>query len=98
MTHPAWRRTPVFCIAKARQYMKIWLVSARGRRRNVRWEQRRVMRYVSPGTIRRGWATMAVGARGVPSTGVEKARLSDDADRPRQRRGVHGQGLPAFLA
>jgi hypothetical protein len=33
----AWSRTPVFFMAKARQYMKIRFVSGEGRSRNVRW-------------------------------------------------------------
>ena len=67
ITHAAWSRTPVFCIANARQYMKIPFVSRHGRNRKVRWAHRRVIKYVSEGMIRRGWATMPPArARGVP--------------------------------
>src|SRR4051812_34780734 len=64
--------------------MKMRLVSAQGRRRNVRWEQRRVMRYVSSGTTRRGWATAAARASGVPADG---GRNRDDST----SRGRHGR-------
>lgn len=43
--------------ASARQYAKTAVVFLSGRRRNCRWEQRRVIIYVRPGRISRGAVT-----------------------------------------
>lgn len=66
--------------------MKIRFVSSPGRSRKLRWQHRRVMRYVSAATIRRGCATMAARkANPVPS---REGPILEDSHQPELARPV----------